>query len=234
MVSPFRYASIDDEPASHEALRVLMGAHADFLDHGRFFTPEAALQALCAAPVDLLFVDIEMPSMSGLEFLAASTFRCVSVLLTAHAEYALQAYELGVRDYLLKPISAMRLGNSLERLRPLLLLQRDAGSPESVAPLAFAVGRELRYVSPDDIRAIDAEGNFSTIVTADGKLFVSESLKALESRLKLFGFVRVHKGHLVNRRHVCAWIGDEIVLSASLKRPLGRAYRSSVKLALAG
>jgi DNA-binding LytR/AlgR family response regulator len=233
MVTSLTYASVDDEPASHEALRALMRAHPDFLDQGRFLNPVDALRSLATAPVDLVFVDVEMPRMSGLEFLAAHAQRGIAVLLTAYAEHALRAYDLGVRDYLLKPVSAPRLAQCLERLRPLLMLQRT-GTPGQAAALAFAVGRELRYVRPDDIVTIDAEANFSNLVTADGSLFASESLKALEARLTLFGFVRIHKGHLVNRAHVRSWSGEDLVLTGGLLRPVGRAYRQQARQALSG
>ena len=229
MVDRLTYASVDDEPVAHDVLRSLMRAHADMVDVGRWVSPVVALKRLPEVAVDLLFVDIQMPQISGLQFLRQSGRQGLSVLLTAHAQHALEAFDLGVRDYLLKPLSPERLAQCLDRLRPLLEVQRQHRPGLPSAPLCFPVGREQRFVAPDEIVAIDADANFATLVTIAGNLYVSESLKSLESRLILFGFVRVHKGHLVNQRHLKTIKGDELTLRGDLKRPLGRAYRPAVE-----
>lgn len=80
---------------------------------------------------------------------------------------------------------------------------------------------------PGDIFAIDAEGNFCSLLTAKELILVSESMKALESRLALFGFVRIHKCHMVNRRHVVAFGAHEVTLTGGIHRPIGRLYRDA-------
>lgn len=235
MLETFRYISVDDEPAAHDVLRALLRAHADFVDAGRFLRPAQVLQLDPQEPVDLVFVDYEMPGIDGLSLLAQLPRSLTAVLLTAHASHALQAFECGVRDYLLKPVSPGRLAECLARLRPLLSLQRSGVNGGARVPLAFPCGREQRYLAPGDVVAIDAERNFSVLHTLGGERhFISEPLKSLEERLALFGFLRVHKGHLVNRLHILAARADSLSLRGGLSRPMGRVYRPQVSQLLGG
>lgn len=225
--SGYTYASLDDEASSHAALRTLLARHPDFVDAGRYLRPGDALAALRLRPVDLLFVDVDMPGMSGLDFLRACPDRPMSVLITAHARFAVDAFELAVRDYLLKPVSPERLAMCLDRLRPLLAARHSSSSR-----LAFAHGRHFAFFSPEDILAIDGEGNFSSIVTRRGAALVSESLKSVENRLRLFGFRRIHRSHLVPLAGIRRWLGEEVLLDGDLRRPVGRVYREHLLAAL--
>jgi DNA-binding LytR/AlgR family response regulator len=223
----YLYASLDDDPASHAVLRTLMAAHPDFVDAGRYLTAQDALHGLDQRRVDLLFLDGEMPGGTGLDFLRGCPDRPLSVLVTAHARFAVEAFELAVRDYLLKPVSPERLALSLGRLRPLLAARSSASGK-----LAFSDGRRFAFFSPEEILAIDGEGNFSSIVTRKGAALVSESLKSVESRLLLFGFRRIHRSHLVPLAGVRRWLGEEVLLDGDLRRPVGRAYRDGLRAAL--
>jgi two-component system LytT family response regulator len=235
VVKRFRFASLDDEPVAHDVLRMLLRAHPDFVDHGRYLVPARAQAGLAAEPVDLLFLDIQMPQCTGLEFLAACESPPATILVTAHAQYALDAFALGVRDYLLKPVSAERLAQCLDRIRPLLASASSPVLRPAHGKLAFAEGRGHALESPDAIAAIDAEGNFSRLTLLDGAgavggtRFVSESLKSLEARLGPFGFVRVHKCHLINLLHLFGVGAKSVQLSAGLSRPLGRTYRQALE-----
>jgi DNA-binding LytR/AlgR family response regulator len=235
MLESFRYISVDDEPVAHDVLRALLREHPDFVDAGRHLRPAQVLQLDATQPLDLVFVDYAMPGTDGLALLAQLPRSWTAVLLTAHADHALAAFDCGVRDYLLKPVSPERLAACLTRLRPLLRLQRTQGPTSPRVALAFPCGREQRYLAPGDIVAIDADANFSALCTLNGERhFISESLKSLEERLALFGFMRVHKGHLVNRVHILGSRSDSLSLRGDLSRPLGRIYRPQVLQQLSG
>jgi two-component system, LytTR family, response regulator LytT len=229
-----RYAVIDDEPAAHRVLEVLMRAHPRFVRTGGYFGPAEAIAGIRAQPVDLLFVDIRMPGGDGLELLRSLPHPPLSVATTAASDHALRAYEIGVRDYLLKPISAERLAVCLQRLQPLL----DVRLGESAAPaadtpkLVFASGHRHRLIARATVLAVDADGNFSRLLSTDGVVMVSESLKSLEARLSGHGFLRCHKRHLVNLSHIQSISGGSLRLSGGIERPLGRLYRERVREAL--
>lgn len=235
MVTEIRYASLDDEWASHDVLRVMLAAHPDFLDCGAFLDLEEARACIATSRIDVLFLDIELIGFTGLEFLASlKEPPVVTILVTAHAQHALDAFALGVRDYLLKPLVPERIYSCLDRIRPLVEQARahDAGSRPDLLP--FKVGRSHILRSPDVIAAIDADGNFSrlhVVATADyaaEDMFVSESLKSLEERLTPFGFVRCHKGHMINIRFFRQIDASSVSLSCGLQRPLGRTFRQSL------
>lgn len=228
-----RYASLDDEPPAHRSLRVLLAEHPDLVDTGAYVSADAARVGLQRQPVDLLFLDFQLLGCTGFDFLASLESPPVTVLFTAHAEYAVAAFERGVRDYLLKPVRAERLALCLSRIRVLLRGESAIGArgPRPAA-LPFFCGRGYRLVAPEDILAIDADGNFSWIVTARERILASESLKSLEARLGLFGFLRIHKGHLIHRRHLQGFDSREVQLSAGLRRPIGRMYRAELEAAV--
>lgn len=228
---PIHYASLDDEPYAHAALRALLAAHPRLVDRGLYHAPEQALDGLAAHPVDLLFLDFQLVDCTGFDVLERLPKPPITLLLTAHAEFALQAFERGVRDYLLKPLSAERLAIALERLEP-LLGQRGGESRDSVEKrrsLAFLCGRSHRLLAPERIVSIEADGNFSWVSTDDApRIMISESMKSLEARLRIFGFLRIHKGHMVNLRYLHAIGAAEVTLSDGRRLPLGKMYRQDL------
>lgn len=221
MVS-FRWAALDDEPPALDVMRALMKPVEGAECVGCWTEPAEALKAFAARPPDLLFLDVEMPRLSGLEFLEHLQCRPVTALVTAHPQYAVDAFPLGVREYVLKPVSAARLAIALENLRPLLL--RSAGGAE-VSLLAFRAGHEQVLQDPLQIVSIEADGNFSHLKMADGSsTMVSEPLSALDARLQPFGFLRVHRSFIVNRAHIAAHSRSLVRLSGGGVLAVGRAY----------
>jgi DNA-binding LytR/AlgR family response regulator len=173
-----------------------------------------------------------MPQMNGLELLRSIENPPVTVLLTAHVEHALTAFELGVRDYLLKPVSAQRLMRCLEHIRPLLLAARSESAVRAPSRLSIKCGNAYRLVDPARTLRVEAAGNFSTVHVVEEKFFASESMKDLEQRLAGCGFIRIHKSHLVNMRFVRTVSASEVHLDNGQAVPVGRAYRAAVVDAL--
>jgi two-component system LytT family response regulator len=149
------------------------------------------------------------------------------VLLTAHVEHALTAYDLGVRDYLLKPVSATRLHRCLKHIRPLLVARTDR---ETIAPARIAIRCGNGHTLVDPLRTIrvDAAGNFSVVHEDGREFFASETMKELERRLAPFGFLRIHKSHLVNRRFIRTISAADLQLVNGSVVPVGRAYRAAL------
>ena len=230
MNRPYRYVSVDDEPAAHRALRSLMQRHPRFEAQGAYCDPVLACAELASQSTDLLFLDIEMPVLSGLQLLKELEKPPVTIMVTAHQDFALEGFELGVRDYLLKPVSPERVNVSLERVLPILDLHRRQKDQGLSASLPFKDGHATVFVSPAEIRFIDAEGPYSRLVLQNQTLLVTEALKQLDDRLRPFGFVRIHKSHLINRRHLARLDGERVYTYDDLYRHRGRAYKDRLDL----
>jgi two-component system LytT family response regulator len=195
-----RIAVIDDEaPARRAILSQLqaLGLHAA----AEYADGCAALEGLRAAPADLVFLDVSMPGMDGLEVLAAlpRAARPLAILLTAHSAFAVRAFELGAVDYLLKPIDPARFTEALARARERWQWQGTAPAAAFPSPPRFAVrvGRSERFVATADIRWIEADGDYATLHTAGHAYPLRQSLHELAQQLDARHFVRVHRSAIV-------------------------------------
>ena len=231
----------DDEPLARGGVRARLAGHADLTLVGECTDGPSALAALQAQPPDLLFIDVQMPGMSGLEVLEAvpPERRPLTVLLTAYEQFALRAIELRALDYLLKPIDDERFADALDRARQTLALQR--GEQPSRAPHAtrfqVRLGHRVRLVRADEIDWIEAQGDYAGL-HANGQLhLLRESLLRLAGRLDPARFVRIHRSTIVrldrvaemqalsNRDHLLR-LHDGTVLRAS------RTYVDALRAAL--
>lgn len=228
MVRPFLYAVIDDETAAIDVIKILMKNQNGFICAKSWTDPELALREFPKNMPDLLFLDIDMPSMTGLEFLSRLELKPITILVTAYPEFALEAFSHGVRDYILKPVSEERVIASLANIRPLLLqTQKNSGDFES---LSFKYGHEKVFINPNSIIKIEAEGNFSKFILDNGAdRIISETLRELTFRLSGFGFIRIHKSVLINAKHIVSHGSSYLKLSDNSKNSIGRTYQDNIK-----
>ncbi|HYH30185.1 MAG TPA: LytTR family DNA-binding domain-containing protein [Pseudonocardia sp.] len=202
MTRPLRVLAVDDvAPALAELVRLLqespeVGAVAEAGD------PITALRLIQAGPLDVVFLDISMPGMNGLELaslLARMTDPPVIVFVTAYEEHAASAYGIGAVDYLLKPVSAERLAAALDRVRR-FSTPDVAPAPAPVDALA-AVPVELagrtRFVRRDDVRFVEAQGDYVRLHTPSGAHLVRIPISRLEEHWRHAGFSRVHRSYLL-------------------------------------
>jgi len=175
-----------------------------------------ALRAIVELEPDLVFLDLQMPVMSGFELIQhlGDIKLPAIIIVTAFDEYAIQAFESGAIDYLLKPVRQERLIKSIERAKRLLGKPRalanevariasagGAARPAPIQKLVSRMGREYFLVAVPDVLALQAEGELVWIVTEKRKFLATERLHALESRLP-GSFQRVHRNAIVNVNHV--------------------------------
>ena len=224
-----RAISIDDDFASHSVLAKLILAHRDIVLVEQFTDPALALTYMSKEPPDLLFLDVTMPTMSGLELLKQAQHPPLTVLVTADPAHAFEAFELGVREYLLKPVSPDRLAICLDRMRPILAALNPSSRSRPPGRLAFKQGHQHVLIDPQSVAFIEADGNFAKLSQASAQIFVSESIRSLEERLSPFGFARVHKSFLVNPRQIRQVQSHCLTLTSGAQVPVGRAYRSALR-----
>jgi len=194
-----------------------------------------ALQTLQTTPVDVLLLDVDMPELSGLELVRALAQPPAVVLCTAHAAHALDGYDLGVADYLLKPIRFERFVRTINRLHA----ARGAAAVPIVppAPPAIEPAADSLFIKTDagtervrlaDLRVVEGYGNFAKFHLTSGRvLLTAETLKQLESQLPAALFLRVHKSFLVNLSHVERLSGN-VLRVGPREVPVGATYRQDV------
>ena len=213
---PLKTLIVDDEPIARRVLREELEAVADVEVVGEADGGAVALQKIASQQPDLVLLDLQMPAMSGLEVvrqLRQGTRMPVVVIVTAYDKYALQAFEAGAVDYLLKPVSQERLCEAIERARRLTgkeaveriaQLQEIAEAPgrTRTTRIVGKVGEEYFLLSVDEIYAFQADGDIVWILTAKRKYLATQTLKALEQRLAHTSFRRIHRNALVNVNHV--------------------------------
>jgi two-component system, LytTR family, response regulator len=211
----FRILVVDDEPLARVGVTARLRAHEDMLVVGECSTGEEALQSISRLAPDLVFLDIQMPGISGLELLrllSRDRAPCF-ILLTAHEDYAVEAFEVEALDYLLKPIDDLRFAASLERARRVLnFRQQEAlnkslrGVPDGDAERAnrgpvkrFVVrnGNEVTFVRVSDVDYIEGQGDYLGLHVGGKMHLVRGSLTALESRLDRAQFLRVHRSIII-------------------------------------
>ncbi len=183
-------------------------------------TFDAAL-VVTRRPLDLLFLDLNLNGRDGfglLEEAAASPFQ--TVVVSAHHDQALRAFEYGVTDFVAKPWTEDRLRRAIERTR--------AHAPSPARTLVVRKGRELRTIAVDDVVFVRGADDYSELHLADGTVHLHEkSLTALESLLP-DSFARVHRSYIASLTRVAGVRAGALVMSSGAVVPVGRVYRASV------
>ncbi|MEN9864658.1 MAG: Transcriptional regulatory protein YehT [Pseudomonadota bacterium] len=224
---------VDDEPLAHQVLLHHCAAWPDLVVAGHCYSAAEALAFLLKQPVDLLLLDIRMPVLSGLDMLKVLAHAPQVIITSAHQEYALDGFNLDVTDYLLKPVSAERFAQALDKVR-----RRHAGAGADAAPMAAAaylalkVERELRKFTLADISCFEAYGNYVKVWQGQQMVLVNATLKQIREQVPPMQFVQVHKSFLVNRQHVSALDSQLVHLSNNMRIRIGDAYKGNARAIL--
>jgi DNA-binding LytR/AlgR family response regulator len=223
---------IDDEPLSHDVLKNHLAAFPELQLLGNFFNAKDARNFLNDYSVDILLLDIEMPEISGLDFLRSLNEKPVSIITTAYRDYALEGFELGVIDYLMKPVAFERFEISLKRATDFLQLVKTDDSidfSEKNRNFEILIKTGTKRVLVDYRKIIFAQGlkDYTILHTETEKYVVKGSVKAFESYLPNHYFIRVHKSFIVAIPRIKIARRNKIELGP-LSIPIGRAFKSKV------
>ena len=187
---------VDDEAPARSELRYLLAAHRDVQVAGEAGSAREALDLARDLSPDVVFLDVEMPGLSGVEaapLVRERTDPPAVVFVTAHERYAVDAFAVEAFDYLLKPVDPDRLARVVERLRERSV--EDALPVEKV-PVVSAGGTEL--LDYDQVHYAQADGDYSRVHTYDRSYLCTASLGELEEKLPAIRFARIHRSYLVN------------------------------------
>ena len=197
-----------------------------------------AQQLLASQHVDLIFVDINMPDLSGVEFVRSLVDRPMVIFTTAYSEYAVEGFKLDAVDYLLKPFSFADFSRSAGKANSLYELRHNqrAGEPEAT-PEALPKDKEYISVKADykvslvkisDIVHLESEGEYVRMHLADGTTITTLfRLKNMEAALPSDMFMRVHRSYIVNLRCIKGYVRGRVFLSDTEYVPIGENYKES-------
>lgn len=196
---------------------------------GTFTDAIEAMDALKSLEIDLIFLDIHLPKLSGIDFLKTLNHPPQIILTTAFSEYALEGYELNIVDYLLKPFSFNRFIKAVNKVTKSGKLIQLTPRPEQPAlgkDIFFKSGYEHIKLEESQILYLKSDTEYTEIYVVGKKHLSSDSLKYWESNLNPIHFLRVHKSYLINTRKITKFSGNRIYLEGDIIIPLGRAYKS--------
>ena len=228
---------IDDEPLAREVL----AGYMDQLDHvklvGSFSNAFDAQGFLTDNTVDALFLDIEMPEMSGIDLLKSLPNPPITVFTTAFRDYAFEGYELGVIDFLLKPVSYARFLVSLEKIKDFLSLKADDAGIEmsSDEPEFIFVKSGVQKIRLlfDDVTHIQGLKDYAIIHTATDKIVTKGSVKSMQELFPESQFIRVHKSFMVSRDKIRRIEKNRIIIGDH-QIPIGRNYKEELERKISG
>jgi len=245
--SPLRAAIVDDEPLARQRLLRMLGELDRIEVVGCYGNGHQALEGLAATHAHVLFLDIRMPEVDGFELLErlAPGRRPLVVFVSAYGERALDAFAVEAVDYLVKPLSPLRLREAVARVRArrerLALASPPPGAAAAVAryPERIAVpdGERLRMVPVDQISMLVAQGNYVELVLPGRSLLLRETLASLVARLDPARFVRIHRSRavridLVDQVEACGAGQYWLRLRDGTCLATGRSYRHALRAAL--
>ena len=218
---------IDDEPLARQGLKEYI-QDVDFLQlAGEFDNPMKAIDLLMQQKIDLIFLDIQMPKITGIDFLKNLPNPPLVIFTTAFPEYAIEGYELNVLDYLLKPISFERFFKAVAKAQASLNLRSKQEISQTGAYFFIKSNQKIEKILIEDILYIEALSNYVILHTKTKKHIVYMSFKGIESQLPQNLFLKIHKSFMVAVNAIQTIDNDEMILADHVL-PISKSYRSAV------
>jgi len=221
--------AIDDEPMALEAIKGLT-EKVTFVEMAAYFTNSfEALGFIQANKIDLIFLDIKMPDISGMEFLKSIPVPPMVIFTTAYSEHAVESFELNAVDYLLKPFSLTRFLKACNKAYEYRELRRNKS--EAVSGL-FSVfiksGYEQIRVELNDILYAEGNGNYVVFVLANKKIASRLTMSEAEALLPANYFIRVHRSYIVSKKHIQK-MDKKVIWIEKTEIPIGSAYAAEIE-----
>jgi two-component system, LytTR family, response regulator len=220
---------VDDSALARSLLENHLSKMTDFQVVASCEDVENALEVLKRESIDLIFSDIEMPKINGLDFIKNLNPAPVVILTTAYSEFALQGFELGVVDYLLKPITFARFQVAAERAKALVILrQKEQTETEKLDFfLIKSSGKQIKIFF-NDILFLQSNADYITIHTTEKRITFHGRMKNIITQLPDNQFVRIHNSYIVNKQKISTFHNDKVEINGILL-PISEKYRSKIK-----
>lgn len=224
---------IDDERFARELIADYLKVYPEFVVVGKYKNTSLAKELLASdVSIDFIFLDIQMPNETGIEFLKNNSIQPKVIFTTAYSEYAIESYELNVVDYLLKPITEERFNKSIEKLKDQLEIEEKAKAFEllEVAPnnyIKIKTGAEVHKIYFNELIRLQADGEYVKYITKEKTYLILASLKKIASQLPPL-FVQVHRSHIIALSEIKGRKHYTIILKNLTSIPIGKTYRTKI------
>lgn len=220
---------VDDEPLAREEMQALIKEVSQIEISGVFANALTAMEFLKVNEVDLIFLDIEMPMVTGLAFAAQLPRHILTIFTTAYQQYAFESYELDAIGYLLKPIDKAKLAKAINKAEAYKKLLSDETEKSIVQTntsdfLIIKSERRFHRLNFSDIRLIEGLKDYVVIYAGNQKLITAMNLKTIHQKMPQHLFIRVSKSYVVNLNYIDSFDHRNIYLSES-EIPIGEVYK---------
>lgn len=231
----YRCIIIDDDDIDRLSV-VMFAKRFPILDiAGVFRSAEEALPTLTKQPVDILFLDINMPGINGLEFRKKMSQVPVCIFISSHTDLAFETFALDTLDFIAKPVTLEKFTKTLGRIEEYLDIRHKAALFESTLggdTISIKEGYEKTKIKLHNILYLEALKDYTKIVTAEKKHCVLASLGVLLKMPEFSSFLRIHRSYAVQKLFVEKVISNEIILKNKTVLPIGRSFKDEVKTLL--
>ncbi len=218
---------IDDDSVSREIIRSYINFTDDLQLVKEFSNPEQALKEIENVDCDLIFLDIEMPEMTGLDFIEAAKKIPQVIIVSSNPSYAAESYNYDVTDYLVKPVEYSRFLKGLNRVKA-ISDSISLRSPETDKHLFIKSGNEHVKLNFSSINYIEAFADYVQIYTDDKRYTVLSTMKSIQTKLGEEDFLRVHRSYIISLNKVDVLNGDGVVVGGKQIR-VSRNYKKVLK-----
>ena len=228
---------VDDEPLAHGVITEYAKDIPFVNIIGHCYRATEAIDFLSKHPVDLIFLDIRMPKLNGLDFLRTLQHKPLVIITSAYEEYALESFDLAVCDYLLKPFRLDRFLKAINRALELYNLKKQTDSPIAAektnarknGQISIKADKRHILVKVDEIQYLESLGNYVKVWQDADFLLTPRTLGSFEEQLPGDSFIRIHKSFILNKSYVDYLEGNTIVLKNGQQVPIGKNYKSFIK-----
>lgn len=221
---------VDDEPLAREAVEILIRKSGKLELTGTFNSAETALEFMTANDVDLIFLDIQMPHLNGLEFARMLPKNALIIFTTAYTEFALDSYEVEAIDYLIKPIKFERFQKAVNKAisyQSLLVTGEKEKIEEVKGDFIFVKSERKFYkVELSDILFIEGLKDYVIIHLAGNRIITKMNLKAIHEKLPRSLFLRINKSFIINVQHIDSFDNNDVYIQSHTVA-IGNAYREA-------
>ncbi len=218
--------AIDDEPMALDIIK-LYCTQSGLVDLKAVFRePLKAVSYLNQVKVDLIFLDINMPEISGMQLLKMLSSKPTVIFTTAYSHYAVESYDLNAVDYLLKPITLERFLEALNKVVRAIASQNSIDDDKTTIYLKS--GPQTYQIKVAEILYLEKEGNYITVHLKNKQILIRENMSDIFDLFPAAGFIRVHKSYIVAIRHITMIEVHQLMISGE-KIPIGSTYRESLR-----